>query len=106
MDNITQEERQVRLKKADSIRRMLADTGAAPVLGGKIQIDPHSRDVTKISPHSSFPGLTPKQKENLEDEKKEREHILALNQVLARQVMEKSRIVAGKLPFLTPSILN
>ncbi|XP_059080591.1 uncharacterized protein LOC131878582 isoform X2 [Tigriopus californicus] len=72
MDNITQEERQVRLKKADSIRRMLADTGAAPILG----------------------GLTPKQKENMEDEKKEREHILALNQVLARQVMEKSRIVA------------
>ena len=28
-------------------------------------------------------------------DKKEREHLLALNQVLARQVMEKSRMVAG-----------
>ena len=28
MDILTPEERQVRLKKADSIRRMLADTGA------------------------------------------------------------------------------
>ena len=27
---------------------------------------------------------------------KEREHILALNQILARQVMEKSRVVAGE----------
>lgn len=28
-------------------------------------------------------------------ERKEREHLLALNQILARQVMEKSRVVAG-----------
>ncbi len=28
-------------------------------------------------------------------EKKEREHLLALNQVIARQVIEKSRMVAG-----------
>ena len=34
-------------------------------------------------------------KDNLRKEKKEREHLLALNQVLARQVMEKSRMVAG-----------
>ena len=35
-------------------------------------------------------------KDNLRKEKKEREHLLALNQVLARQVMEKSRMVAGQ----------
>ena len=35
------------------------------------------------------------QKQALDDEKKEREHLLALNQVIARQVMEKSRMVAG-----------
>ena len=34
-------------------------------------------------------------KDNIRKEKKEREHLLALNQVLARQVMEKSRMVAG-----------
>jgi hypothetical protein len=30
------------------------------------------------------------------DEKRQREQILAMNQVLARQVMEKSRMVAGQ----------
>jgi len=33
---------------------------------------------------------------NIEEEKRQREQILALNQVLARQVMEKSRAVAGQ----------
>ena len=32
-----------------------------------------------------------------DEEKKQREHLLALNQVIARQVMEKSRMVAGKI---------
>ena len=31
----------------------------------------------------------------VDEEKKQREHLLALNQVIARQVMEKSRMVAG-----------
>ena len=35
------------------------------------------------------------QKEAMDQEKKQREHLLALNQVIARQVMEKSRMVAG-----------
>ena len=34
-------------------------------------------------------------REAMSQEKKEREHLLALNQVIARQVMEKSRMVAG-----------
>jgi hypothetical protein len=33
----------------------------------------------------------------LSEDKKAREELLALNQVLARQVMEKSRMVAGKI---------
>ena len=36
------------------------------------------------------------QKQAMDEEKKQREHLLALNQVIARQVMEKSRMVAGK----------
>lgn len=36
----------------------------------------------------------------MEAEKKEREHILAMNQILAKQVMEKSRMVAGNFNFL------
>ena len=34
----------------------------------------------------------------VDEEKKQREHLLALNQVIARQVMEKSRMVAGIKP--------
>ena len=33
VDHVTPEERQVRLKKADSIRKMLADSGAGPLAG-------------------------------------------------------------------------
>ena len=33
VDNVTPEERKVRLKKADSIRKMLADTQAQPTAG-------------------------------------------------------------------------
>ena len=33
VDNVTPEERQVRLKKADSIRKMLADTSSGPLAG-------------------------------------------------------------------------
>jgi hypothetical protein len=73
-DNITPEERQVRLKKADSIRKMLADTTSTGDSAGS-------------------------RRDNIRDamtkEKKEREHLLALNQVIARQVIEKSRQVAG-----------
>jgi hypothetical protein len=42
--------------------------------------------------HFSFSDEPQEQKD---EEKKQREHLLALNQVIARQVMEKSRMVAG-----------
>lgn len=35
-------------------------------------------------------------KKKVAAEKKEREHLLQLNQILAKQVMEKSKMVAGK----------
>lgn len=34
------------------------------------------------------------------EEKKQRDHLLQLNQILAQQVMEKSKSVACKLNFL------
>lgn len=34
-------------------------------------------------------------KKKLEEEKRQREHILQLNQILAQQVMERSKLVAG-----------
>lgn len=36
--------------------------------------------------------------ESLNEERKQREQLLELNHLIARQVMEKSRMVAGKKP--------
>lgn len=66
-DEVSPEERQVRLKKADSIRKMLADQSA---------------------PSAST-------SENPDEEKKEREHLLALNQMIAQQVLQKRRSLPG-----------
>ena len=89
MDHQTPEEREVRLKKADSIRRMLADQGhhgepggAASGSGGASSLD------------------SSEAKQQLDEEKKHRERLLALNQVIAQQVLEKSRMVAGKFTFV------
>ena len=35
-------------------------------------------------------------KKKVAEERRQREHILQLNQILAKQVMEKSKMVAGK----------
>jgi hypothetical protein len=56
--------------------------------------------LTKTHPlNSCFPGEGSSRRDNvreaLSQEKKEREHLLALNQVIAQQVMQKSRMVAG-----------
>eukprot|EP00092_Neocalanus_flemingeri_P062608 GFUD01075557.1.p1 GENE.GFUD01075557.1~~GFUD01075557.1.p1 ORF type:complete len:160 (+),score=38.54 GFUD01075557.1:59-481(+) len=75
-DERSPEEKRTRLKKADSIRRMLADSSATPVVT--------RREGEKTT------------NTNITDDKRQREQILALNQVLARQVMEKSRAVAGQ----------
>lgn len=81
MDNLTPEEKQVRLKKADSIRRMLAEQSS-------VQSGHRNTDEGTIPDNL--------QKQAMDEEKKQREHLLALNQVIARQVMEKSRMVAGR----------
>jgi len=65
---VTPEEREVRLKKADSIRKMLAEQSAPSTGNGS---------------------------EKLDEEKKEREHLLALNQVIAQQVLQKRRSLPG-----------
>ena len=79
MDNQTPEERQVRLKKADSIRRMLADQSAT--------------GMNSIGESGS--SMDNETRQQLDEEKKQRNHLLALNQVIAQQVLEKSRMVAG-----------
>merc|ERR1719471_2518598 len=71
-DEASPEERRTRLKKADSIRRMLADSSATPVVKRKES----DKEI------------------NMSEEKKQREQLLALNQVLAQQVLQKSRSVS------------
>lgn len=39
-------------------------------------------------------------RKKVEEEKRQREHLLQLNQILAQQVMEKSKLVAGELAHL------
>lgn len=40
-------------------------------------------------------------KDKVEEEKRNREHLLQLSQILAQEVMEKSKIVAGTDLFVT-----
>merc|ERR1712079_524481 len=68
------EEKRTRLKKADSIRKMLADSSATPIVKRK----------------ESDKSI------NMNEEKRQREQILALNQVLAQQVIAKSRASQGQ----------
>merc|ERR1719282_1089749 len=68
------EEKRTRLKKADSIRRMLADSSATPIVKRK----------------ESDKSI------NMNEEKRQREQLLALNQVLAQQVIAKSRASQGQ----------
>ena len=86
MDHQTPEEREVRLKKADSIRRMLADqsgTTSGGVGGGDLETGAEASSLESAEAERS-------------EEKKHRERLLALNQVIAQQVLEKSRMVAGE----------
>lgn len=40
------------------------------------------------------------------EEKKQRDHLLQLNQILAQQVMEKSKAVACKLDFIEKCVFE
>ncbi|XP_066938047.1 uncharacterized protein [Macrobrachium rosenbergii] len=88
----TEEERVQREQKAESIRKMLSETQTTVTA----DVDaPRPDGETPVSSSLAF-------KAKLAAEKKEREHLLALNQILARQVMEKSRVVAVRaLTMLT-----
>lgn len=81
----TEEERVHREQKAESIRKMLSETQTTVTKGEAEE---------SSSKQEGVAGSTAL-KAKVAAEKKEREHLLALNQILARQVMEKSRVVAG-----------
>ncbi|XP_076231490.1 uncharacterized protein LOC143177465 [Calliopsis andreniformis] len=92
---LTAEEQEQRLKKAEAIRKMLSET-------------------TVTAPDGSDDNINIEQSDNLKrkvvEEKRQRDHILQLNQILAKQVMEKSKMVAVKalatLPLKTESSLE
>ncbi|XP_069195157.1 uncharacterized protein [Procambarus clarkii] len=91
---ITEEERALREQKAESIRKMLSETQTTATKGETGEDQSSESEITSSS-SSAF-------KAKVAAEKKEREHLLALNQILARQVMEKSRVVAVRaLTMLT-----
>ncbi|MPC23117.1 hypothetical protein E2C01_016157 [Portunus trituberculatus] len=88
----TEEERVHREQKAESIRKMLSETQTTVTKGEAEE---------SSSKHEGVASSTAL-KAKVAAEKKEREHLLALNQILARQVMEKSRVVAVRaLTMLT-----
>ncbi|XP_043481771.1 uncharacterized protein LOC122510889 isoform X5 [Leptopilina heterotoma] len=78
---LTAEEREQRLKKVESIRKMLSETVVTATEGGEDEKSPEKSGTLK---------------QKVEEEKRQREHILQLNQILAKQVMEKSKMVAVK----------
>nr|XP_018897235.1 PREDICTED: uncharacterized protein LOC109030629 isoform X1 [Bemisia tabaci] len=77
---LSPEEQSKRLKKAEAIRKMLSETSVSQSEGGE-------------EPQKSEQSVTLKKK--VAEEKRQREHLLQLNQILAHQVMEKSKMVAG-----------
>ncbi|XP_068082968.1 uncharacterized protein kmr [Anabrus simplex] len=78
---LTAEEQLHRSKKADAIRKMLSETTALSTSDGKEPVEEEQTSTLK---------------KKVLAEKKQREHLLQLNQILAKQVMEKSKIVAVK----------
>ncbi|EDX15799.1 GD15154, partial [Drosophila simulans] len=69
---LSPEEKKRRQEKVESIKKMLAE---APISSNENESLPPSK---------------------INAEKKQREHLLQLNQILAQQVMQVSKIVAGK----------
>ncbi|XP_070520432.1 uncharacterized protein [Cardiocondyla obscurior] len=92
---LTAEEQEQRLKKAEAIRKMLSETTVTAPEGGDDDSNVEKSDTLK---------------RKVVEEKRQREHILQLNQILAKQVMEKSKMVAVKalatLPLKTESSLD
>ncbi|XP_066589573.1 uncharacterized protein [Prorops nasuta] len=76
---LTAEEQEHRSKKAESIRKMLSETTVTTPEGNDDDVNVEKSDTLK---------------RKVAEEKRQREHILQLNQILAKQVMEKSKMVA------------
>ncbi|XP_030746219.1 uncharacterized protein LOC115875028 isoform X3 [Sitophilus oryzae] len=84
------EEQEKRKKKVESIKKMLSDTAIISAPPSTSHTDDKTAD--KKATTSTKSGST----SSIMEEKKQREHLLQLNQILAKQVMEISKVVAVK----------
>uniref|UniRef100_A0A2S2Q3Z7 Pleckstrin y domain-containing family A member 7 n=1 Tax=Sipha flava TaxID=143950 RepID=A0A2S2Q3Z7_9HEMI len=80
---VSPDERKKRMHKAEAIRKMLSES--TPILASEGENDEHTAVGRK----------------KMIEEKKQRDHLLQLNQILAQQVMEKSKAVACASPTNT-----
>ncbi|XP_017777199.1 PREDICTED: uncharacterized protein LOC108563122 isoform X3 [Nicrophorus vespilloides] len=87
LPEISAEEQEHRLRKVESIKKMLSDTTI---------INSSTPNLTGEENDENTPGVANKATSKMIEEKKQREHLLQLNQILAKQVMEMSKIVAVK----------
>ncbi|CAG9855448.1 unnamed protein product [Phyllotreta striolata] len=89
LPQLSVEEQEYRLKKVESIKKMLSDTTFISTSTTNLNEDGPE---TAKAPTKIINKATSK----MCDERKQREHLLQLNQILAKQVMEMSKIVAEK----------
>lgn len=89
---LSPEEKKRRQEKVEAIKKMLSET---PTMSGNVN-ETASSIVVQVPNGCLFlqdNALPPSQ---ISADKKQREHLLQLNQILAQQVMQMSKIVAGK----------
>ncbi|XP_022915028.2 uncharacterized protein [Onthophagus taurus] len=89
LPKLSAEEEEHRLRKVESIKKMLSDTTIISTSSPNLATE----DSKSETPSSS---IVNKATTKMIEEKKQREHLLQLNQILAKQVMEMSKIVAVK----------
>ncbi|RZB39923.1 uncharacterized protein BDFB_000431, partial [Asbolus verrucosus] len=88
LPQLSAEEQEHRLRKVESIKKMLSDAAIISTSSSNLASDEKKFNKTPNS-------VTNKATTKMIEEKKQREHLLQLNQILAKQVMEMSKIVAG-----------
>ncbi|XP_044257652.1 uncharacterized protein LOC123006857 isoform X3 [Tribolium madens] len=88
LPQLSAEEQEHRLRKVESIKKMLSDAAIISSSSSNLASDEKKFNKTPNN-------ITNKATSKMIEEKKQREHLLQLNQILAKQVMEMSKIVAG-----------
>lgn len=92
---LSPEEKKRRQEKVEAIKKMLSENSST--ISGNVSSKLEGGFLNLNACNSQDNALPPSQ---ISAEKKQREHLLQLNQILAQQVMQMSKIVAGKLIFV------